>query len=318
MEPLIVALLVGLGVYIVTVALMPKRMLSKTSEYTQNSLDALEESYAPGKSSVSILRERTRDESLLLRSFLLLPGARSAYAKMIRAGMENSADAFFISMILVLLLATYLLKSLGIIALPAAALLTVLIGRWYVNRRIEKRNAAFLNIFPDALDMIVRSLRSGYPLNSAVRMVADSMDSPVKEEFKQVADETAYGSALVESLKRLSNRIDEPDIRFFVVVLAVQQDVGGNLAEVLSNLSSIIRKRKHLRLKIKALTSEGVAAAWVLGMLPLFEFIMIRIFSPAHLEPFFTTHLGNMLLAGAIGIVVLGMVIVRKMINIDV
>lgn len=321
MEPLLIAILVGLLVYVAAVALIPKRLLQRHDDVTKNKLCMLEAesaSYYSGEDQLSILREQMKHTSLIGRAFFLLPGASSAYPKIVKAGLEKKLDIFLLSMVLVFAANSYLLKQIGIFAIILALVATLLIGRWIVLRAIRKRNEAFLNVFPDALDMIVRSLRSGYPMNATVRMVSENMQEPVAREFKQLADETSYGSTLVDALKRLADRIDEPDIRFFVVVLAVQQDVGGNLAEVLGNLSAIIRKRKHLRLKIKALTSEGVAAAWVLGMLPLFEFIMIHIFTPTHLEPFFTTHAGNVLLATAIGIVLFGMMIVRKMINIDV
>lgn len=317
MEPLLMAIVTGLVVYVLAVAIIPRRWLSRAVDHTQQSLDTLEQDYSAA-AGASILRERPEPTSVLARAFMTLPGAADFYARMVKAGLERHVDLFLLGMGAVWLCASFLLKAIGVWCVPAGLLVAVLAGRWYVRQRIARRNAAFLNLFPDALDMIVRSLRSGYPINAAVRMVADNVQSPVAEEFRQVADEAAYGSSLVDALRRLSQRVDEPDIHFFVVVLAVQQEVGGNLAEVLSNLSGIIRKRKHLRLKVKALTSEGVAASWVLGMLPLFEFIMIHIFSPSHLEPFFTTTLGHMLLATAIGIVLLGLFIVRKMINIDV
>ena len=322
MESSVIAILIALGVYIVAIALIPRRYLFRTESYTQQSLTALERAtadlYAAGDMQRSILRDSGGPQSFLAKAFFLIPGTESFYIRLVKAGLDKKLDLYFGSLLVLLVVLTIALRGLGLLGLLAAAIAVLLVGRWVVSRRIAKRNAAFLNLFPDALDMIVRSLRSGYPINATMRMVADNMQSPVSEEFRQVADETAYGSSLVESLKRLAERIDEPDIRFFVVVLAVQQDVGGNLAEVLSNLSTIIRKRKHLRMKIKALTSEGTAAAWVLGLLPLFEFLMIKWVSPNHLNPFFETMAGHLLLASAAGLVLLGVFIVRRMINIDI
>ena len=166
--------------------------------------------------------------------------------------------------------------------------------------------------------MIVRSVRSGHPLNSAMRMIAENMDNPVKEEFKQVVDEVSYGRSLPEALNRLAQRIDEPDLNFFVVVLSVQQETGGSLAEVLSNLSSIIRKRRQLRLKIRALTSEGRATSYVLGGLPVVEFIALYFVTPAYLDPLFDTIQGNVILGVAAGLILIAMWIVRAMVNIDI
>ncbi len=319
MEPVIVAVLVGIAVYVFEIALIPKSILSRMTPYTRAMLRRLEAENAGikavGGDLDSVLREHIQKSTLLTRVFFTLPGSKAVYPQMMKAGLTNYVDTFFIVCLVVLLLLVYLLKSMGLWSVLAAGIVTYLAALWYIRRRIYKRNEAFLLAFPDALDMIVRSVRSGYPLNAAVRMVAENMQPPVSTEFKQVADETAYGSPLIDALQRLSMRVDEPDIHFFVVVLTVQQEVGGNLAEVLSNLSTIIRKRKHLRLKVRALTSEGRATTWVLSALPVFVATAIYYTTPSHLTPFITSPLGNMMLALAIGIVLLGVGIVRKMVN---
>jgi tight adherence protein B len=321
MEPVVVAVLIGIAAYMLVVALIPTHILAESSGYTRSQLQQLERQAAGvpvTDETGSILREQITHANLITRIFFTLPGAKAAYPRLLKADLTESLDKFFISFLILFLLLVYALKGTGIWSVAIALAVTYFIAWRYVERRVRKRNEAFLNLFPDALDMIVRSVRSGYPLSAALRIVAENMQPPVSTEFKRVADETAYGSPLMDALTRLSYRIDEPDIRFFVVVLAVQQEVGGNLAEVLSNLSGIIRKRKHLRLKVKALTSEGRATAWVLGLLPAFEFGAIYLVAPDHLTPFFTTLLGNLILASAIGIVLLGAFIVKHMVNMEV
>ena len=320
MEPIVIAVLVGILAYVVIVAFIPKNMLVR-STYTKSMLQQIERE-APGSNTEedanSILRDQIQKSGVITRVFFTLPGIQGMYPKMLKAGLGDSIAAFFSLLLVVFLLLVYVLKNLGLLSVLIAFVATYLVAWWYIRRCIKKRNQTFLNLFPDALDMVVRSVRSGYPLNSAVRMVSENMQAPVSTEFRQVADETSYGSSLVESLQRLATRVDEPDIKFFVVVLAVQQEVGGNLAEVLSNLANIIRKRKHLRMKIQAMTSEGRATAWVLGMLPVMEFLAIYYVAPSHLEPLFTTGLGNLILFSSIGIVLLGVFIVKLMINIEV
>ena len=166
--------------------------------------------------------------------------------------------------------------------------------------------------------MIVRSVRSGYPMNAALRMVSENVQPPVSNEFKQVADEIAYGSTLIEALQRLSQRIDEQDVRFFVVVLSVQQEVGGNISEVLGNLSSLIRKRKYLRMKVKALASEGIATGWVLGSMPVVMALLLSWITPGYLSPLFDTQLGHTVLGITVGVAAMGILIVRQMINMKV
>jgi tight adherence protein B len=166
--------------------------------------------------------------------------------------------------------------------------------------------------------MIVRSLRSGYHLNAALAMVADNTPAPLGTELRRVVDETTYGWSLLEAINRLGFRIDAPDVRFFTVVLAVQQETGGNLSEVLGNLASIIRKRKHLRMKIRALSSEGRATAWILGLLPVMMTGAIYYVSPQHLQPLITTFTGNVVVAVVLGLMTIGMLMVRQIIRMDI
>lgn len=322
MQPVTIAVFIGIVVYVLIVALIPRRLLMDSSKYTKSVLKRLEnENFAHDavqEEAASIMREQIEKADLLTKVFFTLPGSKALYPKLLKAGISGSINKFVGAHLLIGLLIIWLLRGHGIWG-PVVAVVGVYFSAWfYVRWCIKKRSAHFLNGFPDALDMIVRSVKSGYPLAGAIRMVAENMSPPISTEFKQVADETAYGSTLVDALKRLCQRIDEPDIRFFVVVLSVQQEVGGNLAEVLSNLSSIIRKRKHLRLKVKAITSEGRATAWVLGSLPFFVFFVINKMSPKHMDPLFDTALGNMMLASAIGIVLLGGFIITKMSDIEV
>ena len=164
----------------------------------------------------------------------------------------------------------------------------------------------------------MRSVKSGFPLNAAVNMVADSMPAPTSEEFKQMSTEVVHGSTLVEALSRLGDRMQAPDIRFFVVVLTLQQEVGGNLAEVLSNLSLLIRKRKMMAKKIRAITAEGRITGWILGSLPLFVALGIHFMDPDYLYPLFSTSSGNTLLVTIIITIMIGVGVIRKMVNLEI
>ena len=320
MTPVVFAILVGISVYVAVIALLPKSLLKKPYNYTQNMLKRLERQNQPDTNNddLSVLRRQSISTGTMARLFMVLPGAQRVYPMLLKAGMATQIGGFFIACIVVFVISFIALSRFGIFGIALAIAMPFLFGWRYIKRHITKRNNAFLFFFPDALDMIVRSVRSGYPLNSAVRMVADNMQAPVSTEFKQVADEVAYGSTLIEALHRLSLRIDEPDVRFFVVVLSVQQDIGGSLSEVLGNLSGIIRKRKYLRMKIKSLSSEGRASAWVLGSMPFVETLLILVVSPNHLTPLFTTPLGQMLLAGTVGVAFIGFVVLRQIVNIRV
>jgi len=206
----------------------------------------------------------------------------------------------------------------ALLAIIAGPVLAYFVFYKYFKGKIRKRNMKFINLFPDVLDMCVRSLRSGFPISAAMRMVAENMDPPVKGEFQQVVQEMEAGRSVVEALERMSRRVNEPDVNFFIVVLKVQQETGGNLAEVISNLSKIIRQRKQLRLKVIALTSEGRTTSYILGSLPVVIFGALYFIQRDYLAPLWETWTGNIILGISIGLVVSCLYIVNKMVQIEV
>lgn len=317
--PLMTAVLCGVVAYVVAVALMPKQMVFET-KYTRNQIQRLAQQGMPAQNTLetNLLREQYKSTGLLARVFYTMPFAKTAHPSIVRAGLAASVNMLFFVGLGTFLIAMLLLKNQGLEGIVGALAIAYLVVWRVIHGRIKKRTAQFLGQFPDALDMIVRSVRSGFPLNAAVNMVADSMPTPVNEEFKQVSDEVSYGTTLVEALYRLSQRIKTPDVRFFAVVLTLQQDVGGNLAEVLENLADLIRKRKTLRLKIQALTSEGKATMWVLGLLPVFVCVVISFIAPDHLRPLYEMKAGQMVLGAAITLVVIGVTVVNKMVKMEV
>lgn len=239
---------------------------------------------------------------------------------LLKAGLEEKAAPIIFFMLAMMVLAPIIVYDMtGRFWFALGAFLAVpYMTHNYASKKIKARNIKFINDFPDVLDMIVRSVRSGFPLNTALNMVAENMEAPISTEFRQVVDEIALGRSLDDALIRLSQRIDEQDVKFFIVVLRVQQETGGNLAEVITNLSNVIRKRKQLRLKIRAMTSEGRATGWILGAIPVVLFSALYLITPTHLEPLLNTDTGNMWLGIAVGLVVLAQVIVRKMLNVEI
>lgn len=263
-------------------------------------------------------------ENDMERWFYSIPGVQSTWDLLLKAGYKNKLPKFFLVsyglFLGLVLLSFFVLKQTSpLVLFFVPFILTIFLSRKHLKRCIHKRNELFTLQFPDAVDMIVRSVRSGHPLNTALRMISDNMDSPVKDEFRQVVDEVAYGRTLTDSLQRMAKRIGQQDLHFFVVVLSVQQETGGSLAEVLTNLSSIIRKRRQLVLKIRALTSEGRATSYILGSIPFVEIGALYYITPAYVEILFNSGtLGYMILGTAITLIVSAIIIVRKMVNIDI
>lgn len=318
MAPIFLAVSVSLLFYLVVVTLLPARWLLGSGAYTKQMLDRLqsESAHQQGLAAAPPLDDPA--DNPLVRAFLLLPGANAAVPLVQRAGLWKRLDALVLGFILIFLFVLLVCARWGVLALPLAAGFTLLLFWGGLTRRVRSRKREFLDMFPDALDSIVRSVRSGYPLNSAIALVGENTPAPVGPEFKRVSDETSYGLTLFESLTRLADRIDEPDVRFFTVVLSVQQESGGNLSEVLGNLSHVLRKRRQMRLKIRALSSEGRTTAWIIGSLPLCVFAVLYYIVPAHMTPLFETEVGHIALAGVVGMVGTGMLIVRQIVNMKV
>jgi len=135
--------------------------------------------------------------------------------------------------------------------------------------------------FPVALDIFVRALRSGHPVASAIELLTEEMEDPIGSQFGLVADEVSYGADLTAALHSMAERWDLDDIRMFVVCLTVQTETGGNLAEILENLSVVIRERASMYMKVRALSSEGRMTGWILGTLPIFSFIILFLMNPS-------------------------------------
>lgn len=169
-----------------------------------------------------------------------------------------------------------------VLALVVAAFCGFFIIVLQLKSQCKKRNEKFEELFPDALELIIRSLRIGQPLNTAIRAVADEVPDPVGKEFSIVSREVAYGRDLPDSIESMLQRITIADLRFFVVAIQIQHESGGNLAEVLDGLSKIIRGRARLQRKVKALTVEGRFSAWFLSAFPVFMIVVMNSTNPGY------------------------------------
>lgn len=324
MEILLFAIGIAILGYLAFVFLFPKALPDESSKHTKQVLQDIYDSTMSAEASsgdqAQVLKDEFAEENPLVKTAYSLPFMSSLYEAVIQAGHQKQALLIVFALIgLTLLFFSIALSGgFGPMSVILAPVFAYLLVRHYFRRKVRKRNEAFIYLFPDVLDMIVRSVRSGFPTATAFKMVAENMEEPVKSEFQQVVNEIAMGRTMNDALSRLAARINEPDINFFVVVLNVQQETGGNLAEVITNLSNIIRKRKQLRMKIRAMTSEGRATAVILGSLPFFIFFVLYFIRRDYLEPLWTEPSGQMLLASAIGLVMFCMFIVSRMIDIDI
>lgn len=196
----------------------------------------------------------------------------------------------------------------GLFALP----------RWYLAYRGRKRMLRFTNEFPNALDVIVRGIKSGLPLNDCVRIIANEAQEPVKTEFRLIVEAQTLGLSLTDAATRLYERMPCAEANFFGIVLAIQQKTGGNLAETLANLSRVIRERRKMRDKIKAVSMEAKASAAIIGSLPPAVAGLVYLTSPGYMDALWTTDTGRVALVGCAVWMTVGVLVMRKMINFEI
>jgi len=187
-----------------------------------------------------------------------------------------------------------------------------------VNFLINRRIKAFIADFPEAIDLIVRGLKSGLPVPESIRTVSAEMKDPIGFEFRSVTEKIRMGVTLDDALGEVAERITAPEYRFFVISLAVQRETGGNLAETLENLSDILRKRRQMRLKIKAMSSEANASALILGSLPFALFGILSVVNFEYVSQLFTDPRGHFLLGAGFGSLSIGLVVMRKMVKFEI
>ncbi len=187
--------------------------------------------------------------------------------------------------------------------------------RWVLGAMIKGRQKKFIEQLADAIEIIVRGVKSGLPLNQCLQIIAKDGASPVREEFKRLVDNQAMGAPMEQLLQRFFDRMPLPEVNFFNTVILIQQKTGGNLSEALGNLSAVLRSRKLMREKIKALSSEAQASAMIIGSLPPLVGGAVYVLQPQYISLLFTHPSGQFALACAGVWMGLGILAMRQMIN---
>jgi tight adherence protein B len=237
-----------------------------------------------------------------------------------QAGLDISVSTYFITSAVVGVLA-----GLGALAggLPLyQAGLAFLIGglllpKYVLKKKAKGRQAKFTKFFADAIDLIVRGIRSGLPINECFSVVAREFDPPLGEEFRLLVEGQNLGLTIEDLMDKGILRLPTAEYKFFAIVIQIQRQTGGNLAETLANLSRVLRERKKMRDKAQAMASEAKASAGIIGSLPFVVGTLLAIVNPGYIATLFTTDTGNMLIAGGLFWMFLGTMTMRSMINFD-
>jgi len=231
-------------------------------------------------------------------------------------------------------LAQYMLASIGLaavtiggllfkgapllLALPVGLLIGVGVPHFTISRLIKRRIGKFTARFPDAIELMVRGLRSGLPISETIGIVADELPDPVGTEFRAVSDKMKIGRTMDAALQETADRLGTSEFQFYVISLAIQRETGGNLAETLSNLAEVLRKRSQMKLKIRAMSSESKASAYIIGALPFIVFGLIWFINGKYMQNFFVDE--RLMIVGAGGLVwmAIGAFIMAKMIDFEI
>lgn len=284
-------------------------------------LRALQTASGESEKAVSITKDRPLSDNPVLQGLLVdLPGVQKVDQVLLQSGKNWQVATFLgwssVGWMVGLLLASVLplpwFFRLGLM-LAATALPYFLVLRAKSKRlvRIEQQ-------LPEALDLMARAMRAGHAFPTALKMVGEEMTAPLAEEFRTVFDEVNFGVAMSDALMNLAARVPSTDLRYFVIAVLIQRETGGNLTELLASISAIIRDRLKLLGQVRVLSAEGRMSAWVLGLLPFGAALMMYVMNPQFIAVLYTDSGGRKMVGAAMGLLVIGVLVIRKIINIRV
>ncbi|MDX2096008.1 MAG: type II secretion system F family protein [Alphaproteobacteria bacterium] len=205
-----------------------------------------------------------------------------------------------------------------LVSLPIGLLFGLAIPHLVVGRKIKKRQKMFLKLFPDAIDLMVRGLRAGLPVAESFINVSKELPPPMGDTFGTIAQQTQLGMPMEKALAENATKLGLTEFNFFVTTIILQRETGGNLGEILNNLSEMLRQRHMMRLKIGALSSEARASAYIIGALPFLVFGILMAVSPDYLQPLFNDARGNKALIGAMASLGMGAFIMKRMTQLEI
>ena len=242
--------------------------------------------------------------------------------KMQQAGIEAPVSRFWMGSagfaVFTLILTKFALQlgGLSVVLLTFTAFFGV--PRLFLNIKAKRRQKKFLEELPDALDACVRLLQAGMPMTEAISMVSREYTGPLRDEMQRIYDNQKIGIPLGQAAYETAKRIPLTEVHMFATALQIQSETGSSLSEVLTNLSGVIRARFRLKRKIQALSQEAKSSAAIIGALPFCIMLALYVLNPDYLQPLFSTRIGNIILTVSAGWMLTGVIVMKKMINIDI
>jgi tight adherence protein B len=273
-----------------------------------------------GKQADAIARHKQITESLKEIETRNSRKRATLEVRITQAGLDWSRRKFTIFAGLSGIIAGFVVSLLDrnpCLALAAALAGGIGLPLWVLKFLAKRRLKKFVSLFPGAIDIIVRGVRAGLPLGDCLRIIATEMADPVRSEFRQVVEAQAVGLTVPEAVDRLVTHIPIAETSFFSIVIAIQQKAGGSLSEALANLSTVLRERKTMEGKIKALSSEARASAMIIGSLPIVVGGMVYLTSPKYISLLWTTATGQVVMVGCVIWMAMGIFVMKKMVSFD-
>ncbi len=325
MSPLVYALLAAIAVGAAGFALIPALMGSSRAD---KRIKALQGDIQVNRRDADV--QRTRDsrrkqiqDTLKAQNEALGKARRKASLQdqINQAGMKISARDWVRNQIIVgivIFVVIWMLQVPWHFALIFGAAAGYLLPKVWMGQRRKRHETAYLNELPNAVEAIVRGVKSGLPLNDSMRLVAKEAKEPIRTEFQRVLDQQQMGKSTTEAVQVLYERMPLPEVNFFVVVITVQQQAGGNLSEALGNLARVLRNRKKMKQKVKAMSSEAKASAMIIGSLPFIVAGLVTLTTPSYMLPLFQTNIGLVMLGIAAILMSMGIFIMSKMVQFDI
>lgn len=326
--PMIVVIL-GIGAMLMVVLVGLAISSAGSRRRVGKRVDAMVQRSRPAQSDArqqpASLRQKTSESGIPTIDRLVkvvLPRPELLRQRLHQAGL----DATVINYLVVCGATTLIVAAVVTLVAGLSPLLGVLIGivvgigvpHFVVGSMIGRRRGRFVALFPEAIDLMVRGLKSGLPITESIKTVSTEIADPVGGEFKRVVEQLALGKPLEEAMWLAAQRLDSPEFRFFVVSLSVQRETGGNLAETLENLADILRKRRQMKLKVRALSSEARASALILGAMPFIMFALIYVVNPRYMSTLFSDPRGNIMLGAGLVWLFIGFATMAKMVRFEV
>jgi tight adherence protein B len=252
----------------------------------------------------------------------LLPNPAKLRTRLAATGYKTNVGQYLIACLLIGLIVAVFFRMWFGFPIALAAFIGIIAGvglpHFSVSFLMARRLKKFLAMFAEAIDLIVRGLKSGLPVSESIKVVATELKDPVSTEFGIISDSVKFGMSLNEALWAAAPRLDVPEFRFFIISLSIQQETGGNLAETLENLSNVIRRRRQMKLKIKALSSEAKASAYIIGSLPFLMFAIILVLNYNYAMMLFRDPRGLVMVGVGFLSYIIGIGVMIKMVRFEI